>query len=129
MAGQTFGGKASSFDYRTITSVEVRTGVLRGVFEIATGGVQGVERSAWTAKDGGAIKAPNCIPLERAHYAKFQEAANLIRDRLGGGPVAAPASVAVRDRYEQLQRIAQLRDQGILSEQEFEVEKARILST
>jgi hypothetical protein len=30
MAGQTFGGKATSFDYRTIVGVEVRTGWAQG---------------------------------------------------------------------------------------------------
>jgi hypothetical protein len=33
MAGQTFGGKATSYDYRNIMGVEVRTGLSQGEFE------------------------------------------------------------------------------------------------
>jgi len=41
-------------------------------------------------------------------------------------PVAAPPSV---DRYEQLKKLADLKAQGILSEDEFQAEKAKILAT
>ena len=50
MTGQTFGVKVISYNYNTITSVEVKKGVMTGVFEVATGGVQGVEKSFWGNK-------------------------------------------------------------------------------
>ena len=34
MSGQTFGGKATSFDYRNIGAVEVRTGFSQGEMQI-----------------------------------------------------------------------------------------------
>jgi dsDNA-specific endonuclease/ATPase MutS2 len=43
-------------------------------------------------------------------------------------PVAQPSSPA-RDRVDQLKDLADLKQQGILSDQEFEAEKARILGT
>jgi hypothetical protein len=40
----------------------------------------------------------------------------------------APAAAGARDRVDQLKDLANLKQQGILSEQEFEAEKARILA-
>jgi hypothetical protein len=39
MAGQTFGGKATSYDYRNIMGVEVRTGFSQDEFEVIVGGL------------------------------------------------------------------------------------------
>lgn len=44
-------------------------------------------------------------------------------------PPAAPAPVSESDRIEQLKDLAQLKAQGILTEQEFDQQKARILSS
>jgi hypothetical protein len=39
--------------------------------------------------------------------------------------VAAPAA----DRYEQLKKLAELKEQGILTDEEFQSEKAKLLSS
>ena len=39
----------------------------------------------------------------------------------------APATTAVPDKYTQLKVLGELRDQGILTETEFQIEKAKIL--
>jgi hypothetical protein len=125
MAGVTFGAKATSFDYRTIT-VEVRTGMLQGVLEIASGGISGAERSAWNTGANGAVKAPNCVPFYSRDGAKFQQAAALIREH--AAVLHAPATPTPPvDPTAQLERLAALRQSGMLTEAEFEAEKARIL--
>ena len=45
-----------------------------------------------------------------------------------GAPPPAPAAASQEDRIAQLERLAGLRDQGILSDEEFAAEKARILN-
>jgi hypothetical protein len=42
-------------------------------------------------------------------------------------PPAAPAAPPADDRIEQLKELAALKEQGVLSDQEFAAEKARIL--
>jgi len=42
-------------------------------------------------------------------------------------PVAAPAAPEEDDMIEQLQKLAQLRDQGILTDAEFQAQKAKLL--
>jgi hypothetical protein len=44
-------------------------------------------------------------------------------------PPAAPAPAAGQDRVQQLKDLAGLKEQGVLTEAEFEAEKARILAS
>ncbi|MFJ3875837.1 SHOCT domain-containing protein [Streptomyces sp. NPDC090077] len=44
-------------------------------------------------------------------------------------PPPAPAAVGMDDKIGQLKELAELKDQGILSEEEFAAQKARILSS
>jgi hypothetical protein len=43
-------------------------------------------------------------------------------------PQAAPAPEAEPDMYEQLKKLAELKDAGVLTEEEFAAEKAKILN-
>jgi len=44
-------------------------------------------------------------------------------------PAAAPAGADMEDKVKQLQQLAQLKEQGILTEEEFAAQKAKILGT
>lgn len=44
-------------------------------------------------------------------------------------PSAAPVGLTMEEKYAQLRQIAELRDEGILTEAEFEVQKAKILNS
>jgi hypothetical protein len=129
-AGQTLGGKVTSFNYRNITSVEVRTSIVTGTFEISAGGMQGPERSYWTATGpNGAWHAPNTIPISKNQQAAFQRVATFIRERahVSAQPVAQTAPPP--NKYEQLKTLAELKEQGILTDEEFQSEKAKLLSS
>lgn len=136
MTGQTLGGKVVSFPYRNITSVEVRASILSGTFEISSGGMQGPERSYWSVNKSGPANAwhsPNTIPINRQQVAKFQIAADVIREQSerAASAVAAPAREATATGPtipEQIQALAALRDQGVLSADEFNAKKAELLA-
>jgi Short C-terminal domain len=59
-------------------------------------------------------------------YARDQQIADLQAQQAANAPAAAPAAPQVD--IEQLQKLAQLKDQGILTDAEFEVQKAKILA-
>jgi hypothetical protein len=59
-------------------------------------------------------------------YARDQQIADLHAQQAANAPAAAPAAPQVD--IEQLQKLAQLKDQGILTDAEFEVQKAKILA-
>jgi hypothetical protein len=128
MAGQTLGGKVTSFDYRNITSVEVRTSMMSGTFEVAAGGVSGSERSTWKSGKQDAWKAPNVIPIHKSQAPKFQELAKLIRAQ-GATPAGpGPTAAATPSLADELEKLAGLRDRGILTEDEFSDKKAQLLA-
>jgi hypothetical protein len=131
-AGQTLGGKVTSFDYRNISSVEVRASMLTGTFEISSGGMQGPERSYWAINGpNGSWQAPNTIPIRKDQQAIFHRVATFIRERSRESmqTVAAPAVAAAPDKFEQLKKLAELKQQGILTDEEFQSEKAKLLSS
>jgi hypothetical protein len=129
MAGQTFGGKVTSFEYRNITAVEVRMSLMTGSFEISAGGVQGAERSYWKAESpNSAWKAPNTIPINRSEFPKFQLAANAIRERSAIALAMPTAQSPASDVPDQLRRLADLRDQGVLTNEEFQAKKTELLA-
>jgi hypothetical protein len=125
MAGQTLGGKVVSFPYEHITSVEVRSSMLTGVFEISAAGIQGVEKPVFGGDKGTARTAPNAIPFNRKDAPKFQQGANLIRERCrqASAPTAHPVSGA-----DEIRKLAELRDSGILTEEEFQAKKTDLLA-
>lgn len=59
-------------------------------------------------------------------YDRDQRIAELEAQQAANAPAAAPAAPQVD--IEQLEKLAQLKDQGILTEAEFEVQKAKILA-
>lgn len=54
--------------------------------------------------------------------------ADAVRARLGQGAVAAPVTASAPDPTDQLRKLAELRDAGILSEDEFAAKKTEILA-
>lgn len=62
------------------------------------------------------------------------ELVQLVRSRMGKGhatqqaPVSASASVA-EDPYEKLRKLAELRDQGVITPEDFEAKKAALLES
>ena len=127
-AGQTLGGKTTSFEYRNITNVEVRTGMMTGVFQLGMAGMPVQESAYWgKGKQDDAWKTPNTLPIAKRQVAEFQRVAGIVRERMTAAhaPAATPASPA--DPMQQLRQLGELRDAGVLTAEEFESKKQEIL--
>jgi hypothetical protein len=153
LAGAFLGGKVTTFFYPNITGVEVRVGILTGVFQIVAAGQSGNERQFFGKDRDDAFKAPNCVPFDRSQQAQFNRLAALIRELSAGRNVDAPpafpgieslaeiekarllppeqlATAASNDfasTIEKIRQLAELRDAGIISELEFETKKNELL--
>jgi hypothetical protein len=133
MAGTAFGAKVTAFDYRTITSVEVRTGPLTGAISISSGGVAQRDRTYWDVNSpDGAYASPDAIPILKAQAPDFQKAAALIRELAATGSTHIASSQFTTppppaDPIEQLKELAGLRDAGVLTAEEFDAKKAELL--
>jgi hypothetical protein len=89
--------------------------------------LRGVARTAVIA--GTATSVSNRVSRRQANRWSQQDAQQYEQppQQYAAPPPAAPAAPAGEDRVEQLKELASLKDQGILTDEEFAREKARIL--
>ena len=126
MSGQMFGGKATGFDYRTLVGIEVRTGIAQGEFEVLSGGLGNNQRSNIGAKVNMA-EQPNGVVFGKLDAAAFNSMAGKIREATAAAhaPTAAMPTSSLAD---EIAKFAALRDQGVLTEDEFQTKKSSLLS-
>lgn len=86
-----------------------RTAVVAGTASAVAGRVQRRQANRWADQD-------------QQYYAQQQYAPP-------PAPAPAPQAAPVPDKYAQLKELVVLKEQGALSEAEFEVEKAKLLSS
>jgi hypothetical protein len=82
-----------------------RTAVIAGTASAVAGGVNRHQQQKYAQQDAAQQQAP----VEQA-------------------PAPAPAAAGSEDPVEKLKELAQLKDQGILTEAEFDAQKAKILA-
>lgn len=130
MTGNTFGGNVFQMFYKNITSVEVNFHLVSGYFEISAGGVQNTIKNYWsTDKKFNPTQAPNCISITNKDLAnKFKEACTFITNKIQEETVQNNNTSQNIDIPEQIKKLAELKEQGILTEDEFETKKKELLS-
>ena len=125
----SFGAKVTQFNYQTITSIEVRFNLIKGVFEISAAGVQGRDRAYFGSNKNSAYEAPNCIPLPSQDKLRFERASNVIQDMVAASKTSENPqnSFHVVDRTEQIRKLSALFNDGIITKEEFEEKKVMLL--
>ena len=104
-----FGGPRPGGVVRTVG----RTAVVAGTASAVAGGVHRRQRNRWAAQDQQAAAAE-----QEAYEAGLNAEA-------AAAPAPAPAA---HDPIEELERLGKLREQGVLTDAEFEAQKAKILA-
>ena len=138
MAGSFGGGRVATFYYRDITGVEYNSGILSGVIEILTASYDGsANKDFWKGILAGTnsdSNSPwtlsNTLPIDKQQFTSakryFDELRTLISESKNMTVnVVAPTSAP--DFTEQLLNLSKLRESGVLSDEEFEQAKSRIL--
>jgi hypothetical protein len=77
---------------------------------------------------GTATAVSNRVSRRQAERWAAQDAPAYPQEQYAPPPPPPPAAGGGTDRVEQLKELAGLRDQGVLTEEEFAAEKARILN-
>jgi len=103
--------KVNAFDRSSITGVEVSVGAMTGDLVVLMPGYTGVPRGA------NASQIANGVHFYKASLTDVNAIADKIRQ-----PAAAAA-----DPMEQLAKLAQLRDAGVITREEFEAKKSALL--
>jgi hypothetical protein len=131
MAGASFGSELTSWDYRHLVGVQFHTGMLSGAVVLQAPGQTGTRTSTWRHGDDDPYKAPNAIPITKP-WLQAEEGVAMLRQLIDrahqppGGHEEVPGA-ADQDPIAVLRRLGELRDSGVLSEEEFQTKKAEIL--
>jgi hypothetical protein len=129
MAGASFGSELTSWDYRHLVGVQLHTGMLSGAVVLQAPGQTGNRTNTWTFGDDDPYKAPNAIPITKP-WQQAEEGVARLRQLIdkahqpSGAPVEPPVD---QDPIAVLRQLGELRDAGVLDEQEFQTKKAEIL--
>jgi len=131
VAGNTFGGKCIGYEYKNITALEINKHFLNHVFQVLTPATQHQKLQTIGGRDKGnnvtesdfavSYSGNKVIPL-------FQEAVNKGRQIINKVHEAGSNTVSTtHDSIGQLERLAELKERGILTEEEFNAKKKQIL--
>jgi hypothetical protein len=130
MAGAAFGMELTSWSYRNVTGVQAHKGMLSGAVVLQAPGQTGNKTSYWSSKDDNPTKAPNAIPVA-GDWTEVNAGVARLRELIDAAhrPAAAPVPTSSGGAADELRKLADLRDQGILTDEEFQAAKARVLES
>ena len=136
MSGAFGGGRLTTFHFDHITGIEYNANMFNGVLEVLTPSYQGTAnkdywRGTFNSRNADAndpFTLSNCLPLSKARYKEALPLLNEVRTKIAEyrkvsvqvemKPVEGASSLA-----DELTKLAALRDQGILTEADFESAK------
>lgn len=126
--GALFTTEMISWDYAHLTGVQTHTGGQAGAVVLAASSQVGRSRRLRGKHEGDPLKAPNAIPIAPPFDAATA-AAESLRTLIAAANAPAPtvAPVAAPSPAQELHHLAELRDLGVISPEEFEIMKARIV--
>ncbi|HSX42716.1 MAG TPA: hypothetical protein VLF59_01385 [Candidatus Saccharimonadales bacterium] len=123
MAGSMFGGKCTSYSYRSISGLQIKQQALKALVQVLTPATQDNNRLSYWGGDSnnGAIKSDSAVTFSRQEAPQFQAAVNLAKEQMepSDKPVSA---VSGKDTVAMLD---DLRKQGVISEAEYK-QKVRV---
>lgn len=130
-SGAFFGTKVKRYPIDSITSVDVRKTLLLVEFEIALSG--GSEIGSTVSGFSSRATSENITFFQKELYADVQQLAGIIFDlqQRRKNKQATPQIQNINHQVsipEQIKQLAELRDSGILTEQEFQEKKAVLMS-
>lgn len=125
MAGNMFGGRCVAFEYGNITGLEIKKNLATGTFEVLTPATQNSQKSYWGDGDDDAIKSDNVIAFNgQSQFNLFQEATKIGREQIN--KFHSKGNRGQSD-LQDLEKLAELKDKGIITKKEFEAKKKQIL--
>jgi Short C-terminal domain len=130
MAGASFGAEVTSWSYLNLLGVQLHKGMVSGSVVLQGPGQTGKKTSYWGQGDDDPRRMPNAIPIAKdwkqvqAGVARLRQLIDQKHAPAPVAPLAAPTPLSVAD---ELRKLADLRSHGILTDAEFQSQKARLL--
>lgn len=129
-SGAFLGKKLTTYDYRNLTGVHQEHGMMNGVVALQGVGIEANDLSFWSTGKQDPMKAPNAVATNSSHKDQAREGSALLRQLITArhSAGAAPVTAAAPDVTDQLRKLGELRDAGVLTDAEFEAKKAELLA-
>jgi len=123
MAGNIFGGRCNSFDFKNIVGIELNKGPLTGTVEIITPATQSTKANYWSNQS---IKSDNIITFTSNKFGLFGETVKMGREMIEKNR-QHKADNDKNSYLDELERLAQLKEKGAITEEEFSKKKKKLL--
>ena len=132
MSSATGGGRVTHFPFSDITTVEVNTGFVTAVIEILTPSYSGGQSNDfWKLADklnaGNPGERSNTLPCAKLELNRAMPYLNELRRRIAEYKRPGQQPAPGQSMAGELARLAELRDRGVLSAEEFEFAKQAVL--
>lgn len=127
MAGNFLGGRCLDFGYSNVVGLEIKKGWVTGTFEVLTPASQNAQKSYWGTGSNSAITSDNVVTFFAERFNLFQEAVKIGRELIHNPYFKNSQNSQVESNYSELEKLAELKEKGIITQEEFEVKKKKIL--
>ncbi|MCZ3622117.1 SHOCT domain-containing protein [Lactobacillus mulieris] len=127
MTGHTFGANVFKLPYERISNVNIQKGFMGGYFQVVAPGVNLEEKAYWSSDhDKSPQHANNCISLPgETYYSAFAQASKFISERIEA--ISNNKNVLVEDEATKLEKYKKLLDENIITQDEFQKLKEKLL--
>jgi hypothetical protein len=126
MAGVKFGSKVATWDYGNIAGIALNLGFAQGWAAVEAGGLQNPK-----SHNDAAQRHSHSIGISFSDFEQARSGVALIRQLVANaqsGDRRPPATQRADGSTELLAKLAELRDAGVLTEEEFADKKRDVLS-
>jgi hypothetical protein len=128
MAGAAFGAEVTSWSYRNLTGVQRHKGMVSGSVLLQAQAQSGQDTSYWARGDDDPSKAPNAIPIA-GDWNRIDPGVARLRQLIdqAHAPASAAAVPTQHSMADELRKLAELHSQDLITAEEFQAAKARLL--
>jgi len=128
MGGVMFGSKLTSWDYINLNGVQLETGPSTGFVSLQAPGIVSKDMSYWNTGSNGPAASPYALSLSKDLFEQAREGVNILRTLISKAQQSNSGNSPPVNIPDQIRQLAELRDKGILTMDEFESKKKDLLS-
>ena len=126
MTGNTWSGKCTTFDFKNVTGIEATNSVMSGQIQVNTPAHQNTTKSYWATDDKeNALHTNNIVTFGINDMEKAKAFVKTAREAVSA--TTNSGSQASDSEYDQLEKLMELKKKGVITEDEFNKKKAKIL--
>jgi hypothetical protein len=128
MGGVILGSKLISWDYLNLSGVQIETGPMSGFVSLQGPGITSKDMSYWATGNADPNRSPFAIAINKELYEQAREGVAILRTLISNVQQARSSTSPPESIPDKIRKLAELRDEGILTADEFETKKKELLA-